>query len=88
MNNNIVLLTDVKKLKDKLNILNDEYLRLYEKLKDLKKEQEYFESIYNSKLGALIFLRFENEIKYRRLKKKLILCLYEAVEGRGMSRDF
>lgn len=34
MNNNIVLLTDVKKLKDELNILNDEYLRLYEKLKD------------------------------------------------------
>ena len=40
-------------------ILNDEYLRLYEKLKDLKKEQEYFESLYNSKLGALIFLREE-----------------------------
>lgn len=81
MNNNIVLLTDVKKLKDQLNILNDEYLRLYEKLKDLKKEQEYFESLYNSKLGALIFLRFENEIKYRRLKKKLILIVKSKNKG-------
>lgn len=81
MSDIVVSLTDIQKLKEELNALNEEYLKLYEKMEDLKKEKEYFESIYMCKLGALIFLRFENEIKYRRLKKKLALIVKSKNKG-------
>lgn len=77
----VVSLTDIQKLKEELNTLNEEYLKLYEKMVDLKKGKEYFESLYMCKLGALIFLRFENEIKYRRLKKKLALIVKSKNKG-------
>lgn len=75
MKNIVISISDIQKLKGKLKILNEEYIKLYEKLEDLKKEKEYLESMYMCKLGALIFLRFENEIKYRKLKKKLTLMI-------------
>lgn len=75
MSDIVIVLSDVQRLKEELNILNEEYIKLYEKMEDLKKEKEYFESLYMSKLGALIFLKFESEIKYRRLKKKLTLIV-------------
>jgi len=81
MSDIVISLTDIQKLKEELNTLNEEYIKLYEKMEDLKKEKEYFESIYMCKLGALIFLRFENEIKYRRLKKKLILIVKSKNKG-------
>lgn len=81
MSDIVVSLTDIQKLKEELNTLNEEYLKLYEKMEDLKKEKEYFESLYMCKLGALIFLRFENEIKYRRLKKKLSLIVKSKNKG-------
>ena len=81
MSDIVVSLTDIQKLKEELNTLNEEYIKLYEKMEDLKKEKEYLESLYMCKLGALIFLRFENEIKYRRLKKKLILIVKSKNKG-------
>ncbi|MEW8995610.1 hypothetical protein [Clostridium sp.] len=81
MSDIVISLTEVQKLKEELNTLNEEYLKLYEKMEDLKKEKEYFESLYMCKLGALIFLRFENEIKYRRLKKKLALIVKSKNKG-------
>src|SRR6185437_7402633 len=81
MSNIVVSLTEIQRLKEELNTLNEEYIKLYEKMEDLKKEKEYFESRYMCKLGALIFWRFENEIKYRRLKKKLILIVKSKNKG-------
>jgi len=81
MSDIVISLTDIQRLKEELNTLNEEYIKLYEKMEDLKKEKEYFESRYMCKLGALIFLRFENEIKYRRLKKKLILIVKSENKG-------
>jgi len=81
MSDIVVSLTDIQKLKEELNTLNEEYLKLYEKMEDLKKEKEYLESLYMCKLGALIFLRLENEIKYRRLKKKLVLIVKSKNKG-------
>ncbi|WP_346935509.1 hypothetical protein [Clostridium sp.] len=81
MSDIVISLTDIQKLKEELNTLNEEYLKLYEKMEGLKKEKEYFESLYMCKLGALIFLRFENEIKYRRLKKKLVLIIKSKNKG-------
>lgn len=81
MSDIVISLTDIQKLKEELNALNEEYIKLYEKMEDLKKEKEYFESLYMSKLGALIFLRLENEIKYRKLKKKLILIIKSKNKG-------
>jgi hypothetical protein len=77
----VISLSDIQKLKEELNTLNEEYIKLYEKKEDLKKEKEYFESLYMCKLGTLIFLRFENEIKYRRLKKKLVLIIKSKNKG-------
>lgn len=71
----VVSLSRVQKLKEELNILNKKYLKLYEEMEDLNKEKEVLESLYMSKLGALIFLKFENEIEYRKLKKKLNLII-------------
>lgn len=45
--------------------------------------KKYFESLYICKLGALIFLRFESKIKYRRLKKKLILIVKSKNKNKG-----
>ncbi|WP_346917375.1 hypothetical protein [Clostridium sp.] len=81
MSDIVISLTDIQKLKEELNTLNDEYLKLYEKMEDLKKEKEYFESLYMCKFGALIFLRFKNEIKYRWLKKKLALIVKSKNKG-------
>ncbi len=81
MSDIVISLTDIQKLKEELNTLNEEYLKLYEKMEDLKKGKEYLESLYMCKLGALIFLRFENEIKYRRLKKKLALIVKSKNKG-------
>ena len=71
----VVSLSGIQKLKDELSRLNKEYLKLYEEMEDLNKEKEILESLYMSKLGALIFLKFENEIEYRKLKKKLNLII-------------
>lgn len=71
----VVSLSRIQKLKEELNRLNKEYLKLYEEMQDLNKEKETLESLYMSKLGALIFLKFENEIEYRKLKKKLNLII-------------
>lgn len=71
----VISLSKVQKLKEELNILNKEYLKIYEEMEDLNKKKESLESIYMSKLGALIFLKFEKEIEYRKLKKKLNLLI-------------
>ena len=71
----VVSLSIIQKLKEELHRLNKEYLKLYEEMEDLNKEKEILESLYMSKLGALIFLKFENEIEYRKLKKKLNLII-------------
>ena len=71
----VISLSEVQKLKEELNKLNKEYLKLYEEMEDLNKKKEALESIYMSRLGALIFLKFENEIEYRKLKKKLNLII-------------
>lgn len=71
----VVSLSRIQKLKEELSRLNKEYLKLYEEMEDLNKEKETLESLYMSKLGALIFLKFENEIEYRKLKKKLNLII-------------
>ncbi|MDU1566032.1 MAG: DnaJ domain-containing protein [Clostridium sp.] len=71
----VISLSKVQKLKEELDILNKEYLKIYEEMEDLNKKKESLESIYMSKLGALIFLKFEKEIEYRKLKKKLNLLI-------------
>lgn len=71
----VISLSKVQKLKEELNILNKEYLKIYEEMEDLNKKKENLESLYMSKLGALIFLKFEKEIEYRKLKKKLNLVI-------------
>ncbi|MBD7914589.1 hypothetical protein H9660_05475 [Clostridium sp. Sa3CUN1] len=71
----VVSLSRIQKLKEELSRLNKEYLKLYEEMEDLNKEKETLESLYMSKLGSLIFLKFENEIEYRKLKKKLNLII-------------
>lgn len=71
----VVSLSIIQKLKEELHRLNKEYLKLYEEMEDLNKEKEILESLYMSKLGALIFLKFEKEIEYRKLKKKLNLII-------------
>ena len=71
----VVSLSRVQKLKEELNILNKKYLKLYEEMEDLNKKKEALESLYMSRLGALIFLKFENEIEYRKLKKKFNLII-------------
>ena len=53
----VVSLSRVQKLKEELNIVNKKYLKLYEEMEDLNKEKEVLESLYMSKLGALIFLK-------------------------------
>ena len=55
----VISLSKVQKLKEELNILNKEYLKIYEEMEDLNKKKESLESIYMSKLGALIFLKFD-----------------------------
>lgn len=71
----VISLSKVQKLKEELNILNKEYLKIYEEMEDLNKKKEVLESLYMSKLGALIFLKFEKKIEYRKLKKKLNLII-------------
>ena len=71
----VISLSKVQKLKEELNILNKKYLKLYEEMEDLNKKKEVLESLYMSRLGALIFLKFENEIEYRKLKKKFNLII-------------
>lgn len=71
----VISLSKVQKLKEELNILNKEYLKIYEDMEDLNKKKEVLESLYMSKLGALIFLKFEKKIEYRKLKKKLNLII-------------
>lgn len=87
MSDLVVLLSDVEKLKKRLKELNEEYLQLYEKMEDLKKEQEYFNSIYMSMFGALIFLRFKKQIEYRRLKKKLTLIIKSKNMGKSIDLE-
>lgn len=41
MSDIVISLTDIQELKEELNTLNEEYLKLYEKMEDLKKEKEY-----------------------------------------------
>lgn len=77
----VISLVDIKKQKAELEKLNEEYLILYEKKKDIKKQKDYFESLYMCKFGALIFLRLEKEIKYRELKKKLSLIVSQINKG-------
>lgn len=81
MSDLIISLTDIQRLKEELNTLNAEYITLYEKMEDLKKEKEYLESLYMCKLGSLIFLRLESEIRYRKLKKKLTLIIKSKNKG-------
>ncbi|WP_368243896.1 hypothetical protein [Clostridium tertium] len=72
----VISLSKVQKLKEELNILNKEYLKIYEEMEDLNKKKESLESIYMSKLGALIFLKFEKEIEYRKVRIILLKILF------------
>ena len=41
----VISLSKVQKLKEELNILNKEYLKIYEEMEDLNKKKESLESI-------------------------------------------
>lgn len=81
MSNTLIILSDIQELNRELNLLNEKYLQLYQKIEDLKKQKEYLDRLYMSKLGALIFLKMEKEIQYRRLKKKLALIIMRKNKG-------
>ncbi|GAB6169568.1 hypothetical protein JCM1393_20280 [Clostridium carnis] len=78
----VISLSEIQKLKEELKCLNEEYLKFYETMEDLNKKKEYLESLYMSKLGGLIFARFEKEIKYRKLKKKLTIIIQNKNKGK------
>lgn len=81
MEGKVIALSDINNLKEELNELNQEYLFLFEKLEDLKKDREYYENLYMNRLGSLIYMKLEKEIEYRRLKMKLALIIKNKNKG-------